>query len=139
MVMGEVRVRVTLTNVTDLGMLRRNLLKPADVRKLEVDAMVDTGAVASVVPPAVADRLGLARPFKHMVEYADGRHEEVGVTEPLLFEFAGRQTHDDALVLGDEVIIGQTVLEKTDMYVDCTGRRLVPNPAHPDQPIVKIK
>ena len=43
------------------------------------------------------------------------------------------------LVLGDEILIGQTVLEKLDLYLDCAGRRLVPNPAHPDQPVVKVK
>ncbi|MCY3021342.1 MAG: retroviral-like aspartic protease family protein [Planctomycetota bacterium] len=137
--MGEVRAMVVLTNAADLAMMRRKLLKPSKVRKLEVDALVDTGAVALVVPSAVAQRLGLARPFTHMAEYADGRREEVGVTEAVLVEIAGRQTQDEALVLGDEVIIGQTVLEKTDLHVDCTGRRLIPNPAHPDQPVVKIK
>ncbi len=43
------------------------------------------------------------------------------------------------MVLGDEVIIGQTVLEVIDMMVDCVNHKLVPNPAHPDQPVVKIK
>jgi hypothetical protein len=43
------------------------------------------------------------------------------------------------MVIGDEVLIGQTVLEKMDLFVDCTGKRLIPNPAHPDQPVSKIK
>jgi len=137
--MGEVRVKVVLTNAADLANVRRKLIEPSQVKNLEADALVDTGAVALVLPPAVADRLGLARPFRRMVEYADGRHEDVGVTEPVLVELAHRQTQTEALVLGDEVIIGQTVLEMTDLHVDCTGRRLIPNPAHPDQPIVKIK
>jgi len=74
-----------------------------------------------------------------VVEYADGRKETVGVTEPLLFEIAGRDTPEEALVLGDDVIIGQTVLEKMDLFVDCLNQRLVPNPAHPDQPVSKMK
>ena len=41
--------------------------------------------------------------------------------------------------LGDEVIIGQTVLEKLDLFVDCIHQRVVPNPAHPDQPVSKVK
>lgn len=43
------------------------------------------------------------------------------------------------MVLGDEVIIGQTILEVLDMQVDCSNQELIPNPAHPDQPVVKIK
>ncbi|MGD0088936.1 MAG: retroviral-like aspartic protease family protein [Planctomycetota bacterium] len=137
--MGEVRIKAELTNATDLGMLRRNVLKPSEVRKLEVDALVDTGAVSLVVPPAVADRLGLARTHKQMAQYADGREEEVWVTEGVLVEVLHRRTLDEALVLGDEVLIGQTVLEKTDLHVDCKEHRLLPNPAHPDQPVLKIK
>ena len=40
-------------------------------------------------------------------------------------------------LLGDEVLIGQTVLEKMDLLVDCARQRLVP--AHPEGPINKLK
>jgi hypothetical protein len=43
------------------------------------------------------------------------------------------------MVLGDEVLIGQTVLEKLDLMADCAGQRLVPNPDHPDQPVSKVR
>jgi len=43
------------------------------------------------------------------------------------------------MVLGDEVIIGQTILEVLDLQVDYRNQKLIPNPAHPDQPVVKIK
>ena len=74
-----------------------------------------------------------------MAEYADGRTEAVSVTEPLVVEIDGRDTLEEALVLGDEVLIGQTVLEKLDLFMDSRRRRLVPNPAHPDQPVTKVK
>ena len=49
-------------------------------------------------------------------------------------------TLEEALVLGDEVLIGQTVLDKKlDLLTDCANRRLVANPAHPDQPVSKVK
>ncbi|HWO90358.1 MAG TPA: retroviral-like aspartic protease family protein [Methylomirabilota bacterium] len=121
--MGEVRVAVKLTN--------------AVARTYEADALVDTGAVRMVVPPEVAIRLGLGVRGQRMAEYADGRTETVSVTEPLVVEIDGRDTLEEALILGDEVLIGQAVLEKLD--VDSRRRRLVPNPAHPDQPITKVK
>ncbi len=92
-----------------------------------------------VVPPHIAQRLGLGLRGQRMAEYADGRTKAVSVTEPLVVELEGRDTLEEALVLGDEVLIGQTVLEKLDLFVDCQGRRLVPNPAHPDQPVTKVK
>jgi len=72
-------------------------------------------------------------------EYADGRTETVDVTGPLVVEIDGPDTIEEALILGDEVLIGQTVLEKLDLFVDSCRRRLVPNPAHPDQPITTVK
>ena len=49
------------------------------------------------------------------------------------------RTTEETLVLGSEVLIGQTVLESLDLLVDCTNHRVVGNPAHPDQPVIKIK
>jgi clan AA aspartic protease len=137
--MGEVRVRVKLTNAIDEALVRRGMLTPEQVRSYEADALVDTGAVRSVIPPHVAERLGLALRGQRVAEYADGRKEAVGITEPLIIELLGRDTLEEALVLGDEVIIGQTALEKLDLVVDCVNRRLLPNPAHPDQPVSKVK
>ena len=137
--MGEVRATVKLTNAADMALVRRNLIRPGEVHSLEVNALIDTGAVSLVLPSFVVERLGLARPFKQVAEYADGRREEVDVTEPVLVEIMARHTNEEALVLGDEAIIGQTILEKMDLLVDCREHRLLPNPAHPDQPVTKIK
>lgn len=73
------------------------------------------------------------------MEYANGQKEAVGVAYGILFDIFNRRTSDDALVLGDEVLIGQTLLEKLDLLVDCNQRRLVPNPAHPDVAVNKLK
>jgi clan AA aspartic protease len=137
--MGEVRVTVRLSNAADMALVRRNLMQPAEVRSVKADALVDAGAVTFVLPSLVVERLGLARPFKQVVEHADGRREEVDVTEPVSIELMGRRTVEEALALGDEVIIGQTILEKTDLYVDRRRKRLLPNPAHPDQPVLQVK
>ena len=56
-----------------------------------------------------------------------------------MFDIRQRRSSDHALVLGDEVMIGQTLLEKMDLLVDCAGRRVVPNPAHPDVVVNKLK
>ena len=101
--------------------------------------MVDTGAVRSVIPAHVMQHLGIRERGKRVAEYADGRKDTVGITEPIIFDLMGRDTMEEALVLGDEVLIGQTVLEKLDLLADCANRRLIPNPAHPDQPVTKVK
>jgi clan AA aspartic protease len=136
---GEVRVSVKLTNAVDEALARRGQLAAQDVRTYQADAMVDTGAVRTILPTQVVQQLGLALRGQRVAEYAAGRKEAVGVTEPLVIDIDGRDTLDEALVLGDEVLLGQTVLEKLDLFVDCAGQRLVPNPAHPDQPVSKVK
>lgn len=137
--MGEVRVGVKLTNAVDEALVRRGQLASDQVRVYETEALVETGAVRCALPPFVADRLGLARVARYMAQYADGRLEEVDLTEGFVLEIMGRRTTEEALVLGDEILIGQTALEKLDLLPDCQRQRLVPNPAHPDQPVSKVK
>jgi clan AA aspartic protease len=136
--MDEVRIRVKLTDAVDEALARRGKLPTNEVRSYEADALIDTGAISSVIPPFVVQQLGLMAARKRSVEYADGRIEAVDVTEPVTVDINGRSTSEEAFVLGDEVLIGQTVLEKTDLLVDCANGRVIPNPAHPDEPVSKI-
>lgn len=137
--MGEVRVKVRLINAVDEALVRRGQLAPNQVRVYETEALIDTGFVRCALPPFVADQLGLARVARYMAQYADGRLEEADLTEGFVLEIMGRRTTEEALLLGDEVLIGQTALEKLDLLADWQRQRLVPNPAHPDQPVSKVK
>ena len=137
--MGEVRVKVKLTNALDRALARRGKIKDSEIRTYEADALIDTGAVSSVIPLNVMQQLGLDIDGQRVAEYADGRNETVNLTEPIMFDIIGRKTTEGAMVLGNEVIIGQTILEVLDLLVDCNNRKVMPNPAHPDQPVVKIK
>ncbi len=137
--MGEVRVKVRLTNVADASAAAAGQLPVGQVRSVDADALVDTGAVRSFVPAPLLERLGI-RPYEQrIVEYADGRKDSVGIADGVRFEIMHRKSSDDALVLGDEVLIGQTLLEKMDLLVDCARQRVIPNPAHPDVEVSKVK
>lgn len=136
--MGEIRVEVLLANTIDEGLARRGRIPTNEVRQCQVMALVDTGAVRACVPADIVAQLDVAITGRSIATYADGRSEVVDVTEPIRFEIMGRSTAEPALVLGDEVLIGQLTLEGTDLWADCTGRRLVPNPAHPDEPVFRV-
>ena len=131
--MGEIRVKVNLTNLQDETRFRDGGLKKDEIRRFVADALVDTGAVRSVIPNHVLQSLDVGT---RGTESADGRKDTVAVSQGILFDIMGRYTIEEALVLGDEVLIGQTVLEKLDLLADCANRRLVPNP---DQPVSKVK
>ena len=135
--MGEVRINVKLINATDEGMARRGLLQPEQVRQYAAAAMVDTSAVVSVLPRQVFQQLGLAAVRQERARFANEAEEDVDVTEAVGLELEGRRTTEEMFVLGDEVLIGQTVLERLDLLVDCRNGRLLPG--HPQGLVLKIK
>jgi hypothetical protein len=60
--MGEVRVKVQLRNTFDQMRSRRGEIPSDQIRVYEAEAVVDTGAVSSVIPPFVVEQLGLDTP-----------------------------------------------------------------------------
>ena len=135
--MGEIRVKVRLTNAGDIAIARRGMMDPKTVRFVDTEAVVNTGAVRTVIPISIMKRLGIEEVDQTVAEYADGRKETVPMTEPIRVDIMERWTSEEALVLGDEVLIGQTVLEKLDLLADCTNRRLIP--VHLNQPVSKVR
>lgn len=133
--MGEVAVKVKLTNLYDRVRAKQGDIGESDIRHNEYTAVVDTGAVLSVVPQSVVDQLGLEIDRKTTVDLAGGKAQRVGVVFSLYFEIMGRGTADEAYVMGDEVLIGQTVLEKLDLLVDCTNQTLIGQ--HTDGPLLR--
>jgi clan AA aspartic protease len=136
--MGAVRVKVKLTNAIDEELVKRGLLNPNLLRVYEAEALIDTGAVRTAIPVEVCEHLGLRIRSQEIAKYADGRQEAVGLTGPILIEIEGRETIEAAMVLGDIVLIGQTVLETLDLLVDCKNQRLVPNPENPERPVLRV-
>jgi clan AA aspartic protease len=125
--MGSVRIPVTLINVRDEVAVRLGQLTAGEVRRYTTEALIDTGATRSTLPPFVADQLGLLRLGRTEAQMAGGRRVEVDVAEPVLIDVLGRQTSEDALVLGEQALLGVTVLEKLDLVADCVRGELLPN------------
>jgi clan AA aspartic protease len=137
--MGSVRVKIKLKNAIDEALVSRGLLAPGLLRECETEGLVDTGAVSLVIPPQIVEKLGLRIRGQRVAQYANGSEETIGVTEPIIVECQERETVVEALVVGNEVLIGQVVLEQIDLLVDCRNQRLIPNPKHPDYPVAIIK
>jgi len=83
--------------------LRHRIFFPNKIRCCEVAALVDTGAVNCVLPQALVETLGLERPFTYLAQYADGRQEEVDVTEPVLVDVTEPVLMEILLELDDQV------------------------------------
>ncbi|WP_445628819.1 retroviral-like aspartic protease family protein [Nostoc sp. DSM 114167] len=136
--MGAVQVKVKLTNAIDEALVSRGMLNPNMLRVYETEALVDTGAVRTVLPMSIALQLGMRIRGQQIAQYANGSEESIGVTEPVIIELTGRETTEATLVIGDIVLIGQTVLETLDLLVECRNQRLIPNPEYPNYPVMRI-
>jgi clan AA aspartic protease len=136
--MGQVHVQVVLTNYREAVLARLGQFDVSQVHRYETEALIDTGAVQSVIPSAVADRLGLMRLRSTDAQYADGRIEEVDLAEVVIIEMFGRQIEITPMVLGEHVLLGVMVLEGLDLMVDCHSNRLVPSQGTWDQPVFRV-
>ena len=137
--MGEVKVSVKITNAGDQAMFRRNLMPREEIRSVTVEAVVDTGAVRSCIPVDLKEELGLET-IRHInAQMANGQTESVELTDAAYIDILGRVATESFLVLGSEVLIGQTALESTDLLVDCNRQKVITNPDHPNSAVIRIR
>lgn len=134
--MGEVVVRVRLSNAGDVERVHQGLATPAEVRSCEVDAVVDTGSTRSVIPAEIAERLGLTLIDHAVGRLANGTSVNVGVCGGVRFEVMNRRTVEEAYIMGSDVLIGQTTLEATDLLVDCKEQKLIGK--HAEGPVFRL-
>jgi clan AA aspartic protease len=137
--MGKVMAKIKLTNALDAGNARTGALRLDQVRTLEMEGLVDTGATLLVIPQEVAAFLGLPEVGKRPIKLADGRIRNFPVVGELRIEILGRDMSLDAVVMpiGTTLLIGQIVLETLDLVVDPKSRDVLVNPAHPDGPLAE--
>ena len=117
--MGEIRVRVELSNLT------------VPARRATEEMLVDTGANRVYLPSGLVRRLGLRKVAEARVQYADGRTVWRPVVAPLRIAIDGRVAVLDAVSgpAGTEPLLGLVALEMLDLVPDPTTRRL--EPKHP--------
>jgi clan AA aspartic protease len=122
-----------LVNSGDLRLARDGLLPPDEVRSLELEALVDTGATDLVLPADVVAALGLPEIDQREIRLADGSVRRVAKVSELRVEILGRRMGSDAYVMpaGSTPLIGQIQLEDLDLVVDPRSRELRVNPESP--------
>jgi predicted aspartyl protease len=128
--MGRVVVKIKLTNLFDLGVQSRGLLKEPP-RSMEVEALVDTGASGLCLKQSVIQALGL-EPVKAVVSHTANGICQRSIYQPVQFEVMGRAGTFDVVEVPEDVpnLMGQIPLEVLDFVVDSRGHRLIGNPAH---------
>lgn len=137
--MGIVYAELILTNIEDMGLLRRSYIKEEQVRKMKVNSLVDSGAYMLVIPEHVKLQLGLEVVEQREVELADGKTNLCDVVGPVEIRFANRRAVSNAFVMGNEVLLGAIPMEELDVVIDTRNQKLIVNPENPTMPKMKIK
>ena len=99
-------------------------------RSATVDFLVDTGATHSIVPPALARKVGAPTlPQRFEVSLADGRRRRLKACS-MSVSVAGRTGPTIALLLpGSDPLLGSETLEALGLKVNPERRRLEPSRA----------
>lgn len=129
--MGRVTVEVLVENYGDVDRAARGDMEPERVRRLTVEALVDTGATYLSLPKSLIEQLGLIPVQRRRVRIANGVVErQVFATAQMTVQ--GRDCRGDIMELPEDCtpLLGQLALESMDWWVDLTNRRLVGNPEH---------
>ena len=117
--MSEVRTEITLVNIEDQGVANRGYIPQEQVRRLTVNAVVDTGAWTLVINEAVREKLGLQITGTDPGTLADGTDGQYDLAGPLRVSWKDRSAVCDAVVLphAKEVLLGAIPLEAMDLMV----------------------
>jgi len=139
--MGKVMTKVKLMNISDWLEKQQGKLRPDQVRSLDVEMMVDTGACRPAIPEDVAEVLEVPLTGSNIdrVRLADGTVRELEIV-PVAFEILGREDHCGFYVLprGATPLLGQVPLEVLDLVVAPATGEVTTNPAHGGQRILDL-
>ncbi|MBU0650846.1 clan AA aspartic protease [bacterium] len=119
--MGLVNAKIILSNP------RLKKLKP-----LEVNSLVDSGAVHLCIPEHIQAQLELEEIDKKEVILADGESKIVPYVGPIEIRFKNRIGFAGALVMGDQILLGAIPMEDMDLVIIPRKRVLDINPESPN-------
>ena len=74
-----------------------------------------------------------------VVTLADGHQRKVPKIAPIEIAFGNRTYVTEAVVLGNEALLGVIPMEVMDLIVDPRQQALIANPQHPNYPVASAK
>jgi clan AA aspartic protease len=128
--MGRTLEKVLIKNYDDLFSLEKGYLQPSQIRSVEIEALVDTGASYLCLPPKVIKGLGLRFAKSTPVKTGSGVYDlrifkgaEITIKERTIEMQVMENINDNVPPL-----IGYLVLEMMDWVVNPKTQSLMGNP-----------
>ena len=139
--MGLVYADIELINGGDLEMARRGYMDQDEVKRMRINALVDTGSYMLAINENIQEQLQLPVVEKRKAQMANGHIVECDVVAPVEIRFKNRRSSCSAMVLpGDsEPLLGAIPREDMDVLIHPLRQELVVNPDHPYFAQMKMK
>lgn len=138
--MGRTLETVLIKNFIDISNAASGIIKPSEIRSVEIEAIVDTGATYLCLPPKVIKELGLPFAYSKPVKTGYGslelrifRGAEITIKDRSV-EMQVMENIDDNV----PALIGYLVLEEMDWVVDPKSQGIVGNPLNDGKWVVDM-
>lgn len=137
--MGYVYADIELINASDLTLAKRHIIGEEDIKRMYVNALVDSGSNLMAINENIQEYLHLEFIEKRRFRLADESVIEHDIVGPLMIKFANRIATCSAFVLpgNSEPLLGAIPMEEMDVLIHPASEELIVNPAHPDGAIAR--
>ena len=132
---------IELINSSDMEMARRHSIGTDEIKRMQLNMLVDSGAYMMAINETIQSQLELPFVEKRKVQVADSRVIEYEVVGPVFVKFKNRTAVCNAFVLpGDnEPLLGAIPMEEMDVLIHPQRQELIVNPEHPNYAVLKMK
>ncbi len=139
--MGLVYATIEIINFADETLSEDGYLPKENIRKMQVSAMADSGAIRLSINETIRAQLGLRVRQQLDISLADGTKRRLDVAGPIRLKFMDRYCITDAFVLpnSEEPLLGAVPMELMDLVIIPSENKLAYNPQHPDGPLFSMK
>lgn len=139
--MGLVYANIKLINNHDTARFESGVITEDQIRQVDIEALVESGAYMLVINQNIKTQLGLRKRRTQTAQLADGSIIDIDIVGPIEVQFENRTATCNAMVIaGDnEVLLGAIPMEEMDVLINPKENRLIVNPAHPYQAMIKLK
>jgi len=129
--MGRITAKIKVENLGDILLAEKGHLPSGQIRRVELEALVDTGATMLFLPAGVIQSLGLSLMGVRSVNTATGLIER-RVYRGACLTILNRTCTGDVMELdnGIPALIGYVPLETLDLQPDLQNKTLGTNPEH---------
>lgn len=139
--MGLVYADLELISGDDLALHRRGFITEDQIKRMRVNALVDSGAYMLVINEHIKVQLDLPVLGEKAARLADESEIMAEIVGPIEIRFENRRASVDALVLpgNAEPLLGVIPMEDMDVVVDPKQQRLIVNPDNPNVATAYVK